>query len=155
MSQAGKIVAMGDPLSLSELVAAGPGGYWKVGQVTSELVSKSNDIGGGNMNVGSGGGPDTSTRQLKEVARDEKGNQISDIGKSPTSRDVCSEEHGRLLDGVSGSCAITAKDAKGQKGRKASDLTKTIGVVPESEKGAISSTVQNEYGKKGRNSERE
>ncbi|KAG8662260.1 hypothetical protein MANES_01G081400v8 [Manihot esculenta] len=147
VSQAGKIVAMGDPLSLSELVAAGPGGYWKVGQVTSELVSKSNDIGGGNMNVGSGGGPDTSTRQLKEVASDEKGNQISDIGKSPTSRVVSSEEHGRLLDGVSGSCAITAKDAKGQKGRKASDLTKTIGVVPESEKGAIYSTVQNEYGK--------
>ncbi|XP_021682092.2 uncharacterized protein LOC110666046 isoform X3 [Hevea brasiliensis] len=147
VSQAGKIVAMGDPLPLSELVAAGPGGYWKVGQVTSEPVSKSNDIGRENVNVDSGGGSDTSTGQLKEIASDEKENQITDLGKSPASRDISSEEHGRFLDGVSGSCASTAKVAKGQKGRKASDLAKTIGVVPESENGARCSIVQNEYGK--------
>ncbi|XP_057993525.1 uncharacterized protein LOC110651242 isoform X2 [Hevea brasiliensis] len=144
VSQAGKIVAMGDPVPLSELLAAGPGAYWKVAQVTSELVSKSNDNG---RDVDNFGGSDTSARQSKEVPSDKKENQITNHGKSPTFRDISSEDHGRLLDVVSGSGAAIAKDAKGQKGRKASDLAKTIGVVPESENGSRSSIVQNDYGK--------
>ncbi|XP_020534267.1 uncharacterized protein LOC105632277 isoform X2 [Jatropha curcas] len=145
VSQAGKIVAMGDPLSLSELVAAGPGGYWKVSQVTSELVSKSNQIGGENVNVDCRGDPDTSARQLKEVLSDKKENQVSNVGKSPTSTEIIGEDLGRLVEGLSGSGATTIKDGKAQKGRKASDLAKTIGVVPESENGSRSN-VQNEHG---------
>ncbi|KAJ6389236.1 hypothetical protein OIU77_027552 [Salix suchowensis] len=51
VSQAGKIVAMGDPLSLNELVAAGPEGYWEVAQINNELSSKSNDIRRKTINI--------------------------------------------------------------------------------------------------------
>ncbi|PRQ18219.1 putative Agenet-like domain-containing protein [Rosa chinensis] len=43
VSQAGTVVAMGDPVPLSDLVKAGPEGYWKAPQVSSETVKKSND----------------------------------------------------------------------------------------------------------------
>ncbi|KAG8659470.1 uncharacterized protein LOC110609645 isoform X3 [Manihot esculenta] len=145
VSQAGKIVAMGDPLPFSELVTAGPVGYWKVAQGALELVSKSNDIGREILDVDNVGGPDTSVRQLTEVPSDKKGNQITKHGKSHNFGNVSGEDHERLLD-ITGSGAIIAKDAKGQ-GCKPSDLAKTIGVVPESENGSRSSIVQNEYGK--------
>ncbi|GMH09544.1 hypothetical protein Nepgr_011385 [Nepenthes gracilis] len=40
VSQAGKIVARGDPLPLRVLIEAGPEGYWKLPQVSSELAIK-------------------------------------------------------------------------------------------------------------------
>ncbi|XP_075522934.1 protein SWOLLEN 1-like isoform X4 [Primulina tabacum] len=43
VSHAGKVVAMGDPFTLSQLVEAGPDGYWKLPQVASMPGSKSND----------------------------------------------------------------------------------------------------------------
>ncbi|KAH6822305.1 hypothetical protein C2S53_020375, partial [Perilla frutescens var. hirtella] len=44
VAHAGKVVAMGDPFSLSALAEAGPSNYWKVPQVASVPGSKSNDI---------------------------------------------------------------------------------------------------------------
>ncbi|XP_073047879.1 protein SWOLLEN 1-like isoform X3 [Primulina eburnea] len=44
VSHTGKIVAMGDPFTLSQLVEAGPEGYWKVLPVASVPGSKSNDV---------------------------------------------------------------------------------------------------------------
>eukprot|EP00257_Ricinus_communis_P022125 XP_015581773.1 uncharacterized protein LOC8267715 isoform X3 [Ricinus communis] len=151
VSQAGKIVAMGDPLPLSELVAAGPEGYWKVAQGASELASKLNNVSREIMNVDNGA--DTFARQLKEVPSVKKGeNQITSQGKLPISRTISSEDHDRLVDGVSGSSAATTKD-KGQKGRKASDLTKSIEVVPESQNGSRSSIVRSEFEKAGASKE--
>ena len=44
VSQAGKIVAMGDPLPLNELVEVGLEGYWKASQVFSEPVVRLNNM---------------------------------------------------------------------------------------------------------------
>ncbi|CAH9120043.1 unnamed protein product [Cuscuta europaea] len=43
VSHAGKVVAMGDPSTLSELIEAGPDGYWKVSKTLGEQCVKSND----------------------------------------------------------------------------------------------------------------
>lgn len=141
VSQAGKIVAMGDPLPLSELVAAGPEGYWKVAQVTSALAAKSNNVGREILNIDSvGEGQNTSAKHLKEGPSDKKETQITNHGNSPTSREMSSEDHVRLVDGSSGG-GTSAKDAKGPKGNKASDLAK-------SENGSRSPiTVPNDYEK--------
>ncbi|CAN1195454.1 hypothetical protein LINPERHAP2_LOCUS43095 [Linum perenne] len=61
--QAGKIVAMGDPLPLSVLAATGPEGYWKDPQVSPQRVNKANELVTGNLNVpGTGDVPDDSVR---------------------------------------------------------------------------------------------
>ncbi|KAL9246843.1 hypothetical protein vseg_020331 [Gypsophila vaccaria] len=40
VSQAGKIVAMGEPLRLVDLIEAGPDGYWKLPQTSTELAGR-------------------------------------------------------------------------------------------------------------------
>ncbi|KAH8521291.1 hypothetical protein H0E87_002372 [Populus deltoides] len=96
VSQAGKIVAMGDPLPLNELVAVGPEGYWKVAKINNELISKSNDIGRKTLNI----------------------DRVGERPRTPT--EGSTEDHVRLEDGFLSSGAATAKDVKGQKGYKVS-----------------------------------
>ncbi|KAL2903063.1 Melanoma-associated antigen D1 [Bienertia sinuspersici] len=43
VSQAGKIVAMGEPLPLNELIEAGPEGYWKLAQSSAVITDKARD----------------------------------------------------------------------------------------------------------------
>ncbi|XP_057521547.1 uncharacterized protein LOC130801679 isoform X2 [Amaranthus tricolor] len=43
VSQAGKIVAMGEPLPLNDLIEAGPEGYWKVSQPIAVVAKTVND----------------------------------------------------------------------------------------------------------------
>jgi hypothetical protein len=116
VSQAGKIVSMGDPLSLNELVAAGPEGYWEVAQINNELGSKSNDIGRKTININTvGEGPDTSPVLGK------KETQVNNYGKPPAPTEGSTVDHARLVDGFSNSGATTLKDAKGRKGYKVSE----------------------------------
>eukprot|EP00258_Populus_trichocarpa_P036288 XP_024452307.1 uncharacterized protein LOC7461980 isoform X2 [Populus trichocarpa] len=116
VSQAGKIVSMGDPLSLNELVAAGPEGYWEVAQINNELGSKSNDIGRKTININTvGEGPDTSPVLGK------KETQVNNYGKPPAPTEGSTVDHARLVDGFSNSSATTLKDAKGRKGYKVSE----------------------------------
>ncbi|CAK7356365.1 unnamed protein product [Dovyalis caffra] len=127
VSQAGKIVAMSDPLPLNELVAAGPEGYWKVAQINNELGSKSNDIARKTLNLDRvGGGPDTSSVSGK------KATQVNDHGKSPAPIEGSAEDHARVVDGFLNSGAVTAKDAKGQKGYKVSEFengSRSLGTI--------------------------
>ncbi|XP_047337378.1 uncharacterized protein LOC124941148 isoform X2 [Impatiens glandulifera] len=44
VSQAGKIIMMGDPLPLNQLLEAGPSGYWRIPQQPHEQVSLVSDI---------------------------------------------------------------------------------------------------------------
>ncbi|KAI5602230.1 hypothetical protein BDE02_01G142700 [Populus trichocarpa] len=97
VSQAGKIVAMGDPLPLNELVAVGPEGYWKVAKINNELISKSNDIGRKTLNI----------------------DRVGERPRTPT--EGSTEDHVRLEDGFLSSGAAAAKDVKGQKGYKVSE----------------------------------
>ncbi|XP_050227971.1 uncharacterized protein LOC126677416 isoform X2 [Mercurialis annua] len=146
VSQAGKIVAMGDPMPLSELVAAGPEGCWKLAQGASELVSKLNNDGRENMNIGTGEGPDSLTRKSIKVPTDKNENTTISHGKSPILRALSNEDHDRLVDGNACSSANTMKE-KGQKGRRTSDLTRNVGMVPEPGNQSRSSIAQDEYEK--------
>lgn len=153
VSQAGKIVAMGDSFLLSELVEAGPGGYWKVSRESSELVLKSSDTNREQLvNDTVRGGPDTSTKNSLEGPSDKDAGLITKHEKSAIPTEMARElmeDHIGLADGISGTAATNEKDSRGQKGRKVSDLAKTIGVVPESEIGSRSSsrTVRKDYEK--------
>ncbi|KAG5228934.1 WISKOTT-ALDRICH SYNDROME PROTEIN [Salix suchowensis] len=92
VSQAGKIVAMGAPSPLNELVAVGPEGYWKVAKINNEVITKSNAIGRKNLNI----------------------DRVGEGPYAPT--EVSTEDHARLEDGFLNSGAAAAKDVKGQEG---------------------------------------
>lgn len=106
VSQAGKIVTMGDPLPLSHLVEAGPEGCLKSTQESAQQVGSFKDI----------------TRDVVNVEH------VRDITET-------SYTHNRdiLSGGVSTSIKINEKNSKGPKGRKVSDLVKPVEIVPVSE----------------------
>ncbi|XP_059657578.1 uncharacterized protein LOC132304075 isoform X2 [Cornus florida] len=146
VSQAGKIVSMGDPLPLRELVDAGPEGYWKVPLVPSEHGVKSNKVSKDRYNMDGidsvEEGINVSAKQAKEGLLDES--PTTDHGLPPLSREISRElvkDHTGEVDGISGSITNNEKNLRGRKGRRASDLAKTIGVVPESEIGSRSTSV--------------
>ncbi|GMJ06117.1 hypothetical protein HRI_004280700 [Hibiscus trionum] len=131
VSQAGKIVAMGEPFSLTELVEAGPEAYWKVPQASHEpdgAIREHISI------VSRVEAPGSSVGHLKEVPVDKREKQSDNHGKSLTLREMAREsieDHSRPTDLAP--VATSEKDKKGQKGRKASDVTKTKGVASESQ----------------------
>ncbi|EOY24313.1 G2484-1 protein, putative isoform 5 [Theobroma cacao] len=151
VSQAGKIVAMGEPFSLTELVKAGPEAYWKVPQVSPEPDGAREHRG----KSGSVEAPGSSAWHLKEVPLDQREKQSANHGMSPTLREIAREsleDRSRLTGGILGSpSAASGKDKKGQKGRKASDIAKTKGVTSESEIGfgSPSMTTPTEHEKPG------
>ncbi|XVE57637.1 hypothetical protein DITRI_Ditri04bG0106000 [Diplodiscus trichospermus] len=149
VSQAGKIVAMGEPFPLTKLVEAGPEAYWKVPLASAEPVGaiKEHIDKGGSVEA-----PGSSIRHPKEVPADKREKQSDNNGMSPTLREIAKEsmeDHSRLTDGILGPAATSGKDKRGQKGRKASDITKTKGVTSESGigRGSPSMTTQNEHEK--------
>ncbi|GLT49165.1 hypothetical protein SLA2020_227430 [Shorea laevis] len=125
VSQSGTIVARGEPFSLSELVEAGPDAYWRVQKVSSEQVMKSNHVNREQLGRAGHEGHGVSGAHSKEVSLE---------------KETQSANHG--------SSAISGKD-KRQRGRRAMDLAKTMGAVPETENSLRSSsiTTQTEYEK--------
>ncbi|KAK8538155.1 hypothetical protein V6N12_044292 [Hibiscus sabdariffa] len=135
VSQAGKIVAMGEPFPLTELVEAGPEAYWKVPQASpgpDGAIREHINI------ISSVEAPDSSVEHLKVVSADKREKQSNNRGKSPTLRVMAgesAEDHSRLTDGSLVPVATSEKDKKRQKGCKASDVAKTKGVASESQIG--------------------
>ncbi|XP_022736145.1 uncharacterized protein LOC111289397 isoform X2 [Durio zibethinus] len=153
VSQAGKIVALGEPFPLTELVEAGREAYWKVrqGSPLHGAIREHIDKGGSVEDPGS------SARLPKEVPEDKREKQSDSHGMSPTLREMAREsmeDRSRSTDGILGPAATSGKDKKGQKGRKASDITKTKGVTAELEIGfgSPSMTTQTEHEKAGETS---
>nr|XP_048319727.1 uncharacterized protein LOC107430264 isoform X3 [Ziziphus jujuba var. spinosa] len=152
VSQAGKIVAMGDPLPLSELVQFGPEGYWKIAQVSSEQGGKSIGVVREQSIAATYEEFANTSKHPKDGQSGKKGTQLTANEKSPIVKEVSKEltdDHLRLVDGVSGSVASSKRESRGQKGRKVSDLTPNTNVILESETGEKSSAVnaENEFGK--------
>ncbi|KAK7406270.1 hypothetical protein VNO78_07893 [Psophocarpus tetragonolobus] len=106
VSQAGKIVTMGDPLPLSQLVEAGPEGCLKATRESSQQVELFRDITRDMVNI-------DNVRSIPETSY-------------INNRDI-------LSGGISAS-KINEKNSRGPKGRKViSDLVKPVDVVPGSE----------------------
>ncbi|PIA50262.1 hypothetical protein AQUCO_01300777v1 [Aquilegia coerulea] len=140
VSQAGTIIAMGEPLpfTLTELVDAGPEGYWKVQQKSSQLVNSNylrrEETYKGGVEEGSGG----SVEQLNEKLLDKnETNQIVDQRKvlscEELSRDSADNRMLLVNDAQWGSVSSSGKGLEEHKGCSDYDLSKTIGVIPESQ----------------------
>ncbi|KAL6979753.1 hypothetical protein U1Q18_021408 [Sarracenia purpurea var. burkii] len=149
VSQAGRIVAMGDPLPLNALVEAGPEGYWRTSQVPLELGLTSNNNNRERSKVDRiEDGFNVSGRHAKDGQPEEA--KTKNYGLLPLSREVSREsveDHPKAVDGVSSSFTTSETNSKVKRSRRASDLAKTIGVVPESEIGLRSASItsQDEY----------
>ncbi|XP_058225361.1 uncharacterized protein LOC131334393 isoform X2 [Rhododendron vialii] len=148
VSQAGKIVAMGDPLPLSELVKAGPDGYWRVPQQPPEqgVVSNNENRERSEVRI-----IENCPHVAKEAPSEPK---IVNPHLAPPSGEVpreSIEDHVRAADGLSSSLKTRQTDSRAKRSRRALDLSKTIGVVPESEieSRTVSITAQDEYEKEG------
>ncbi|XVF52609.1 hypothetical protein PTKIN_Ptkin05aG0031800 [Pterospermum kingtungense] len=147
VSQAGKIVAMGEPFRLTDLVEAGPEAYWKIPQTSPEPVGAIREH---RDNGGSVEAPGSSVRHPKEVQADKTEKLNDNQGMSPTLREMAREsleDRSRLRDGSLGPAATSGKDKKGKKGRKASYIAKTKGDTSEFEIGigSPSRTTQTEH----------
>ncbi|PWA57180.1 Agenet-like domain-containing protein [Artemisia annua] len=117
VSQAGKIVAMGNPMSLKALVEAGPEGYWKSPQSSNQQ---------------------SSDKQIVEVASNNKEHQSLKHGST------LQEDSGNLaksqmmiIDSISGSTTSNKNDKSTARGQKGPELAKTVALVPEPESGSV------------------
>ncbi|XP_061337001.1 uncharacterized protein LOC133284060 isoform X2 [Gastrolobium bilobum] len=136
VSQAGKIVTMGDPPPLSDLVEAGPEGCWKAAQESSQQIGLLKDMARGLVNIDNvGDRPETSHICNRGISSDEMGKQIAGSEKSPFQKvhNEISQDHTRSIDGISSISNINEKSSKGTKGRKVSDLVNPVDMLPESE----------------------
>ncbi|XP_058757717.1 uncharacterized protein LOC131630977 isoform X2 [Vicia villosa] len=125
VSQAGRIVTMGDPLSLSDLVEAGPEGYWKAFQESSQQVGLFKATGRGPMNVDNIDRPETSQISNRDTSSMEMGKRIAAIEESPFQKvhNETSLDHMRSVD---------ENSSNGSRGRRVSNLVNPIDVLPES-----------------------
>ena len=119
VSQAGKIVTMGDPLPLSDLVEASLEGCWKASQESALQVGLLNDMTSGRVNVDNNEERrGTSHTRNTDISSDEMGELVAASEKS--------------IDGISTCTNTNEKSSKGPKGRKVSNLSNPIDVLPES-----------------------
>ncbi|KAK4262590.1 hypothetical protein QN277_028134 [Acacia crassicarpa] len=147
VSRAGKLVTMGDPLPFSDLIDAAPEGFQSVGQESSQGVGILKEMARGVVNfVNAEAGPETSLTLNKDGFSVEMGKQMV-TNEQPPFHKLHNEklkDHMRPIDGISISINANEKNTRGPKGRKVSDLVKSIDVVPESD---IEARFGNEFDK--------
>lgn len=145
VSQAGKIVALSEPLPLSKLVEAGPEGYWKVTEKPPGQDVKSNNVTGHTSNNAeevpvvleeqlrpSDKEVHTTDHDTLSFPRESSKNSVGDLGSAD--------------DRILASVCRGDKDLRGAKSRRTLDSSKTISVVPESEIGSRSAEHENVVG---------
>jgi len=134
VSQAGKIVTMGDPLPLSDLVEAGPEGCWKTFQESSQQVRLLKGMSRGPVSVDNvGDRPETSQMSNRDISSEEMRKQIAVGEESPFHKvhNEMSLDHMRSIDDIS-SISINENSLNGSRGHKVSNLVNPIDVLPES-----------------------
>ncbi|XP_050871446.1 uncharacterized protein LOC127074188 isoform X3 [Lathyrus oleraceus] len=125
VSQAGRIVTMGDPLPLSHLVEAGPEGYWKTLQESSQQVGLLKGMSRGPMNVDNLDRPETSQISNRDTSSMEMGKHIAASEESPFQKG-CNE---MSLDPIR---SVDENSSNGSRARRVSNLVNPVGVLPES-----------------------
>ncbi|XP_031393869.1 uncharacterized protein LOC116205406 isoform X1 [Punica granatum] len=144
ISQAGKVVTMGDPLSLSKLAEAGPEGFWKLPQFSSEQASMVRDANveqanNENLVAGSIGLKKSSEGPADNCAAHSNQHVPSNVSKDILRNPM--EDQVRLIVGLSGSVSPGDKDRMGEKLANTSDATEITGVNPESQSGLRSQDI--------------
>ncbi|XP_019446089.1 PREDICTED: uncharacterized protein LOC109349651 isoform X3 [Lupinus angustifolius] len=136
VSQAGKVVTMGYPVPLSDLVEAGPEGCWNAAKESSQQAGVLKDMTRGLVNIDNvGDRPETSHTCNTDILSDEMGKQTVASVKSPLHK-VCDERPQdplRFIDGISTSININENSSRGSKRCIVPDLVNAIDVLPESE----------------------
>ncbi|KAG8374715.1 hypothetical protein BUALT_Bualt10G0024800 [Buddleja alternifolia] len=128
VSHAGKIVTMGDPFSLSELVEAGPYSYWKVSQVASVPGSKTNDMNKNkSINSNAGEVPNAFMNQCEEP--DKNMQAVVSSTQRESSRNMV-DDHVTTQENLIATVKNGEKNLP-QKDKRVSDLAKSAGVVSE------------------------
>nr|XP_027081034.1 uncharacterized protein LOC113703757 isoform X1 [Coffea arabica]XP_027081035.1 uncharacterized protein LOC113703757 isoform X1 [Coffea arabica] len=137
VSQAGKVVAMGDPLPISKLVEAGPENYWKGAKLPSGQGAKSNMVGNkSSIN---------SVEEVGDVVLDHSVKEVHtrNNGVSPFPKETSKENHNKGGEGISATDTRVEKDFRGQKSRRASDSRKATDDVHEAVIGSRSMADEN------------
>ncbi|XP_028785873.1 uncharacterized protein LOC114741775 isoform X6 [Neltuma alba] len=101
VSQAGKIVTMGDPLHISDLLEAGPQGCWEASRNSRQQVGSSKGKTRGSLSIDNVGDDVTISRTLaRSIPSDGVGIQIAAGEKSPLRKvyNERSEDRTRTLD---------------------------------------------------------
>lgn len=128
VAHAGKVVAMGDPFSLSALAEAGPSNYWKVPQVVGIPGSKPNDKNNSKPISNNAADVPTVYNQYEGLDKDVR---VMSHNMSPTQRELSKDTSDRLT--VNEKFISFDKhgenNSKPQGDRKVSDSTKTTFVV--------------------------
>ncbi|XP_017421394.1 uncharacterized protein LOC108331249 isoform X2 [Vigna angularis] len=128
VSQAGKIVTMGDPLALNDLVEAGPEGCWNAARESSQQVGLLKDMTRGLVSADNiGDRPGASQIRNRDISSDEKGKTAA-REKSPfhTVQSEISQNYMKGIDGIS-SINVNENSSKGP------NLVNPIDELPESE----------------------
>ncbi|KAJ4957170.1 hypothetical protein NE237_013953 [Protea cynaroides] len=148
VSQAGAIVAMGDPIPLTvgELIEAGQDGFWKIHVPSQQqLVKLSNMNKGGNSKVDGVEGLSRSAIRFTEQSSDKREtHRAAEQGKPGSPKKMARqsmESHMGPLNGTHRDSVTTNEKSFGeQNGCKTSEVAKTIG-FPEFEVGSRTDTV--------------
>lgn len=128
VSQAGKIVTMGDPLALNDLVEAGPEGCWNAARESSQQIGLLKDMTSGLVSGDIiGDRPGASQIRNRDISSDEKGKTAA-RENSPfhTAQSEISQDHMKGIYGFS-SINVNEKSSKGP------NLVNPIDELPESE----------------------
>lgn len=118
VAHAGKVVAMGDPFSLSALAEAGPNNYWKVSQVASLPASKPNDMNKNKSTSNTGEVPNVYNQHAGVTSH-----VVSSI-QGELSRNV--DDHVTVKENLIPSVKHGENSSKPHKDKKASDSAKTV-----------------------------
>ncbi|KAL4178691.1 hypothetical protein AMTRI_Chr13g116350 [Amborella trichopoda] len=127
VSQAGAVIAMGDPipLTLRELFEAGPDGYWKLQNPSGDFTKKA-----ANLQIECGG----SAEILNEQVSGKDGLGQDKEGSAPSGEELSGqavEKQGEVGNGVHQNAATVENGFGGQWRRKNLDVSKTLRVAPE------------------------
>ncbi|GMH29844.1 hypothetical protein Nepgr_031687 [Nepenthes gracilis] len=147
VSQAGKIVAMGDSLPLKELIEGGPEGYWKLPQASSELAVKFNKNREINVADNTKQGADISAKVSGNGMPHQRGPQAMNHGKTPSPRDMSNnslDDHNRLADGNSSSI-LDGQETRRHKSSKAFEMSESNKKVSKVETSSRTSTSRDEH----------
>lgn len=132
VSQAGKIVAMGRPLPLSDLIEAGPEGYWKLPQHSPESAEKvmdKNKEQDGTRNLGEDA---VLSAKVTEEGSIERGRSETVVQEKTCPREKSNDPldgHVCLVDGVTWSIHTGDREFKSSEGCEGSEAAKSSTVV--------------------------
>ncbi|XP_027775043.1 uncharacterized protein LOC107027921 isoform X3 [Solanum pennellii] len=132
VSHAGKVVALADPLPLTQLVEAGPDSYWKVSQTLSGQGVKPNKINGdesGSPIVEKT--PGIFSKQSEGPSVEEMHPMVPACQTTSVSGNII-EDNMRNEEVIQTPVTSVEKDVRGAKGHSMPEVSKTVAVAAES-----------------------